>query len=115
MTDNLFLSDEKPLRLGPVPRESVIKSNSTSAMPNYSDFVISFHDDPETPIEIGRLKMDDYGELTFMGDADASAEAFFNIIVSCNSLAIKRYRRALERISCTSTDGISREIAKGEL
>ena len=90
-----------------------------TSMPNNSDFVMRFHDpqakDSETQDEIGRLKMNDYGELTFLGDADASAKAFFNIIVSCNSLAIKRYRRALERISCTSTDGISREIAKGEL
>ena len=112
MTDNLFLSDEKPLRLGPVPKESIIKGNSKPINP---DFVISFHEDPETPIELGRLKMNDHGELTFMGDADASAKAFFDLVVGCNSLAIKRYRRALERISCTSTDEVSREIAKGEL
>lgn len=99
--DNFFLSD------------SVSKSN------NSTDFVMCFHEPKEmvsetTPKEIGRLKMQD-GELTFEGDADASAKRFFDFILSCNSAAINRYRRALERISCTSTDMVSREIAKSEL
>ena len=65
--------------------------------------------------EFGRLDMNDDGKITFSGDADASAEVFFDGVVKYNNAVLVRYKRALERIASTSTDETSKEIAKSEL